>query len=228
MIIPENEILIFRKQITHNDNQISDFEDTLSEEEKLKANNYRTKDLKNDYIFCRGFLRYIISTFTGSDSSGIVFSYNKNGKPFIEGSKIKFNLSHSKGFLVIALCLYDEIGIDVEYKREIPDLIDISGKYFSENEFCEMKTLTSSEQRDAFFRCWTRKEAFVKALGEGLQFPLSDFSVSFLKNEPPEVKWIRNNEAEISHWKIFEIPAGNEYISSLAVMSVSKKIVIIN
>jgi len=228
LIINQNEIHIFRTSTDLNENELNSFRKNLSDDENTKAERYKFNYLKNNYTACRGFLREILSGYTGINPSDIKFSYSEFGKPFLKDSNIRFNVSHSGNTGIIAVNLENELGIDIELVREVPDLISLSARFFSKSEITELNKTDSGKLTDSFFYCWTRKEAFVKAVGTGLQYPLNSFSVSVTGDADPEITEIANDFTEARKWKLYNLPAAHNYISSLAVRNLNKNIVFKN
>jgi len=176
------------------------------------------KDSKQ-YIVSRGSLRKILSEYIHIDSYSINFSYTEFAKPFLENSKIHFNLSHSGDWCCIAVSLIKDIGIDIEKVREMEDVSKIAERYFALNEFEHIKNFEGTDQINEFFRIWTLKEAFIKAVGEGLSFPLKNFSVISDKNESPVLNLFENKD-EVKDWKLCDLECEEEdYYSSIALKS---------
>lgn len=228
MIINQNEIHIYSTRTDLNENELTGFRKILSEDENTKAGRYKFDYLKNNYTACRGFLREILSGYTGIIPSKIKFSYSEFGKPFLKDSNIRFNVSHSGNTGIIAVNTEDELGIDIELKREVPDLLSLSERFFSKSEITELNKTDSGKLTDSFFYCWTRKEAFIKALGTGLQYPLNCFSVSVTDDADPEITEIENDVSEARKWKLYNLLASKDYISSLAIRDLNKNIVFKN
>ncbi|MBS1551822.1 MAG: 4'-phosphopantetheinyl transferase superfamily protein [Bacteroidetes bacterium] len=228
MKINKNEIHIYRTRTDLTLNELSVYEKYLSADERIKAGRYKFDHLKNNYTACRGFLREIISGYTGMRPGEIEFSYSEFGKPFLNGSNIRFNVSHSGKAGIIAVNSDDELGIDIELIREVPDLLTLSRRFFSKTEIAELNKSDSSKITNSFFYCWTRKEAFIKALGTGLQHPLNSFSVTTGENSEPRIIETDNDVNEAGKWKIYDLKAFRDYISSLAIRALNKNIVFKN
>lgn len=228
MIINQNEIHIYCTRTDLNENELNSFRKVLSEDENTKAERYKFSYLKNNYTACRGFLREILSGYTGINPSYIKFSYSEFGKPFLKDSNIRFNVSHSGDTGIIAVNLENELGIDIELIREVQDLISLSERFFSKLEITELLKTDSGKLTDSFFYCWTRKEAFIKAVGTGLQYPLNSFSVSVTGDADPEITEIANDFTEARKWKLYNIVTAHNYISSLAIRDLNKNIVFKN
>jgi 4'-phosphopantetheinyl transferase len=143
----------------------------LTPDELERAARFRFDRDRNRYIVCRGTLRELLG-------ARAPFVYGPYGKPRLEGSDVRFNVSHSHGLGMIAIARGREVGCDIE--RVDPSFADekIPEQFFSPHEVAALRALPESEQCAAFFRCWTRKEAFIKACGMGLSLPLDSFDVT--------------------------------------------------
>jgi 4'-phosphopantetheinyl transferase len=223
--IPPDEIHIYQTNLDKSPAEINNFKKLMSVDELQKAARFKFDIDRNNYITGRGFLRTILSQYLNTSPEDIMFSYAEKGKPYVKDIEIKFNLSHSKNYAVYAIALNTEVGIDIEYLKNIPDAYDISERFFSEEEREELKKMNEDRISLAFLNCWTRKEAFIKAVGEGLSYPLADFSVSISPGSEPGILWIKKNINEVKEWTLYNIKTDQSYISSVAVKSTGKKIV---
>ncbi len=162
------------------------FERSLSDDERQRARRFVSPHHGESYVAGRGRMREILADYIERRPDELRFDYGTAGKPLLEGivGAPHFNLSHSGNFAALAIA-DRPVGIDIELVRSITD--DIAGRFFSPAEVHALRKLPSSEQEAAFFRCWTRKEAFVKALGTGLNYPLSSFDVSVADEPYPRV-----------------------------------------
>lgn len=228
MNLDKNEIHIWRKRLDDCNSDVNKYECILSRDELEKAHRFKFEKDKNYYIVGRGTLREILSKYLNADSAKLKFSYSQNGKPSLENNKLKFNLSHSNGYAAYAFTTDDEIGIDVEYMREIPDILQVSERFFSEMERDELNKIGENQLELGFFNCWTRKEAFLKAIGDGLSYPLENFSVTLNPKDEPKIFWIKDHPDKIKFWSLYNLPAAIHYVSSVAIKAKDKKIVIKN
>lgn len=163
-------------------------EATLSLEEKARADRFHFAIDKNRFVVARGLLRELLGRYLGQAPDSLEFSYGKHGKPFLSGENVSsgicFNLSHSAGLVVYAIAKERSLGIDVEHVQPESAGEDIAKRYFSAREVSDLRTLPPEARVEGFFHCWTRKEAYLKAKGMGLQIPLDGFSVSLSPEEP--------------------------------------------
>lgn len=189
----------------------------LADDELIRAEKYYTPILQNQYIVRRGVLRKILSYYLGYSADKIVFSYGKHGKPSVEGSPIYFNVSHSRDGVVVAVSTNPLTGIDIEYTAPIPDMKQVAKHHFSADEQAVLFSLDASQQVMAFYRCWTRKEAFIKADGRGLGIALDSFDVTLAPEHPPKILRIDNNHAVEEQWTMQTLPLDKPYLGAVLV-----------
>jgi 4'-phosphopantetheinyl transferase len=184
----------------------------LSEDEAARANRLVFEHDRARFVVARGRMREILGSATGRAPATLRFSYAKHGKPSLGGSAPRFNLSHSQAIAALALTKAHEIGVDVEHVRPLKE--DIAGRFFSKRENALLRALPQSEQLGGFFRCWTRKEAIVKAIGEGLSHPLDSFDVSLRADEPAAVERFEGETA--AAWQLAHFEPAQAYVGAIA------------
>lgn len=191
----------------------------LSADEQGKAGRFLSEETRQLYVLRHAFLRLLISGYLGIEPASLVIQNNHRGKPLVNPfqnpQKLNFNVSHSGDLAVIAFLYANELGVDVEEIQPIPDMLLISEKYFSPKENQGLKELPKDQQPWGFFRCWTRKEAYAKAIGLGMSTPFNDFSVSFDPDNPAEFLEINWSNSQAKYWGLEDIPTLPEYIASL-------------
>jgi len=150
---------------------VSEFTDMLSSDELARARRYRTTDLRERFVICRGLLRTLLSHHLGIPPAGVVLDYGAHGKPFVAGGhRLHFNLSHSGRRALYAMALDRQLGVDLEPIRPRAEFDKLAPLFFREDERALLQHLPLHQQAQAFSRAWTRKEASVKASGHGLAF----------------------------------------------------------
>lgn len=185
--LQENEIHLWRATLDCEAAALRRFEGTLAPEEKARAAKFVFPRDRDHFIAARGILRELLGNYLGRDPQSVDFAYGAQGKPRLggpdSGRPVRFNLSHSHGLAVYALTLEREVGVDLEPIR--PDFAthDIAERFFSVEEVAELQALPQALRPEGFFLCWTRKEAYIKARGEGLGIPLDSFRVSLTPGE---------------------------------------------
>lgn len=193
----------------------------LSVDEQDRAIRFHFEADRTRFIVGRGILRSILGDYLGVHPASIRFHYTSQGKPSLlapEGNEgFCFNLSDSGDFALYAFALNRRIGIDLERIRTVPDMQEISQRFFAPEEYKELFSLPTSLQQEGFFRCWTRKEAYLKAIGEGLGFPLDQFVVSLDSKELARVVSILGDPVAASRWSLRELVLSSDYIAALVV-----------
>jgi 4'-phosphopantetheinyl transferase len=194
----------------------------LSQPETERAFRFRFEKDRNAFMVGRGLLRRLLGDYVKADPASLSFSYNRFGKPLLEqhNPDLHFNLSHSHGFAVLGFVLKAELGVDIEKIR--PDFAtrEIAERFFAPDEVAVLTSLPPEQQADAFFRCWTRKEAFIKAHGIGLSFGLDKFSVAFHPDASPALLRCDLDPDAAQQWSILNLPVPNNYLGALAVKTV--------
>jgi len=181
----KNEVHIWRAWLEADATELSRLCDFLSEDELSRANRFVFPRDRHHFIVGRGRLRELLGRYLGRGPQTLQFQTGKFGKPRLEDpSGLCFNLTHSHGLAVYAFATQRELGIDAEKIR--PDFggEEIAGRYFSAAEQKELHELPVELRATAFFLCWTRKEAYIKAHGDGLQIRLASFDVSLTPGKP--------------------------------------------
>ncbi len=188
----------------------------LSVDERMQADRFYFERDKNRFLVGRGLLRTILGRYLGADPGGLRFRYGPRGKPALADKfALRFNLAHSQGVAVYAVTRGREIGIDVECIRPVPDAEQIARSCFSARENAALRSLPVSQKPRAFFNCWTRKEAFVKATGDGLAHPLDTFDVSLAPEEPARLISVHGDPQETSRWSLEALELTSNYVAAL-------------
>lgn len=185
---------------------------TLSPDEVERAGRFHFERDARRYVAAHAGLRSILARYTGLRPQDLSFQASQYGKPFLAPgipythAALNFNLSHSGELGLVAVTLERRVGVDIEQVR--PEFADgsIAQRFFSPGEVRALRALPPGEQTAAFFRCWTRKEAFVKARGEGLSLSLDSFDVAFAPNEPPALLRIAGEAREAHRWSLHAVP----------------------
>jgi 4'-phosphopantetheinyl transferase len=156
--------------------QVQQMAQCLSEKELIRAGRFHFKQDRVRFIACRAVLRMILGRYLHIEPNRVQFSYGPYGKPCLKETvgddMLQFNLGHSNDIALYAFTRCREIGVDIEYLRALPDADQFAARFFAADEIATLNALPASQRRQAFFNCWTRKEAYVKAIGKGLFQPL--------------------------------------------------------
>ena len=219
LALADDEVHVWRAALDISQSQLHVLEGTLGDTERARSQRLR-KD-RDRFIAAHGTLRAIVARYLGADPGRLTFaSRSPSGKPALSGEfakALRFNLSHSAGLGVYALSVNCEVGIDVERIRQDLDIDAIGRQFFSSREIEAISALPQSERLHAFFNCWTRKEAYLKATGKGLAVPLDQFDVSVGPGGPAELIRTAVDAEESSRWSLASIDAGAGYVGALAV-----------
>lgn len=168
-----------------------DGRDLLTPEENARASRFHFEKHRRHFVKCRTALRILLGRYLEVCPGEIRFQYGKYGRPEIgfppDSRGLRFNVSDSGGLALIAVTSGRAIGVDIEKVRPVPDLLGVARSFFSPREVQAILALSEDKRQDAFFACWTRKEAFMKATGLGLAYPTSGFSVSVDPAAPAEL-----------------------------------------
>ncbi len=204
--------------------EVCEFEGIISIDESARAANFYSPEQKKEYLVSRGVLRNILARYTITPAHSLRFKYNEYGKPSLAGelnNRLNFNLSHSHGFAVISVTNDSEIGVDLEFIDTSQFCEETARRIFTDREFTHFGTLNAGEREVFFYNCWTRKEAFLKALGSGLIIEPNEIETI----KPASVShWVqRNNHSRKTlEWSFFELDAIKNFSFNLAVEGINK------
>jgi 4'-phosphopantetheinyl transferase len=188
----------------------------LSNEEKERALRFRIERPRQDFVLTRGALRCLLARYLGSTPQQVRLGNAAKGKPFLEGDNdLCFNVSHTDGLALLAFVRGRAIGVDIEQQSRKVEAEQLAERFFSKRERDDLKHLHGDELRAAFFRCWTRKEAYIKARGEGLSLPLDHFDVSVAKDEC-RLLATRPDPSEAGRWTLCDLAVRDGYTAALA------------
>lgn len=217
----DNEAHIWSYSLDPEAVNIEPYKILLSPKEVIQKNKYITQTLRDKYTISRGGLRLILSKYLSISSKAIDFSYSKFGKPSIISSQntenVFFNLSHSGG---LALCIVSSIlgvGVDVELRKPMQDVLDIAKLVCTEEEYQILLNDGEKNLQKNFYRIWTRKEALVKALGVGLSCSLDCLSVTFLETDSPKLLKLNWREESPTGWYLGDLDIQGNYTGAYAI-----------
>jgi 4'-phosphopantetheinyl transferase len=201
---------------------VTRFRQHLSPDELARAERFRFEIDRRRFIVARGYLRTILAGYLGIAPATIQFTYGDYGKPGLATStapsaQLKFNLAHSGELAVYAFTLIGEVGVDLERIRPDFDGDEVARRFFSPQEVAKLDQFSVADRQQAFFHCWTRKEAFIKAKGLGLSIALDQFDVTLAADEQAALLRTRWDESEAARWLLQEIEVGPEYAAAVAI-----------
>jgi 4'-phosphopantetheinyl transferase len=190
----------------------------LSPDERVRADRFISERARDHFAIARGRVRQLLGPLCGCPPAQIRFGVAEGGKPRLddEGGRLRFNLAHSNDLMLCAVTLDREVGIDVEHAREDLEVEDIARRFFAGDEIRSLAAVPPALARDAFFACWTRKEAVIKATGEGLARPLDSFVVSV---DPGHAAMVSADPVLGSpeEWSLVPVPLPPRYHGTVAV-----------
>ena len=217
----ENEVHVWRASLEAPLSTIYDLQSILSEEEVRRAMQFHFEKDRLHWIVAHGILRRLLGQYLDIDPHKVRFMINAYGKPFTvyppHGSRLQFNLSHSADLALFAVAYDRRVGVDVEYMRASVNCEALAQYHFSANECAALLTLPAAVRQEAFFHCWSRKEAYVKARGEGLSIPLGQFDVSLAPGEPAALLESRENPQATEQWSLRALAPGGRYAGAVVV-----------
>jgi 4'-phosphopantetheinyl transferase len=195
----------------------------LSGDERLRADRFHFQEDRLRFIASRGTLRCILSRYIGLPPERLEFQYGPSGKPTLSQDcnpiDLQFNLSHSHKLALYACLLHHEVGVDIEHNQPVKNVETLALRFFSKREFETLQSLPEQHKLEAFFNCWTRKEAYIKACGDGLSQPLDKFEVSLAIDEPAQLLSLNGSQEEASRWYLYGFVPAPGYVAALAVKS---------
>ena len=201
--------------------ELAHYEAFLSVDEQERASRFRFERDRHRYIVGRGCLRYLVGQYLAISPAKIVFAYNDYGKPYLraqpEQPDLRFNVTHSQQFALLGLTWGRRLGVDIEVIRPFADLADLVSRFFAPEEVSVWKTVQPAQQIEAFLYGWTRKEAFIKAIGDGLSYPLDQFVVSLHPSEQARLIAIGNSLSAAQNWKVISLRPFPQTIAAIVV-----------
>jgi 4'-phosphopantetheinyl transferase len=211
-----NEVHVWQAKL--DDHDAGGLRDLLAADEIARADRFHFAKDRNHYIVARALLRKLLAAYLEINAEAVRLSYAEKGKPFLTDpaqSTLKFNVAHSHGLALYAFSPGREVGIDLEFIKEDLESEEIAERFFSPREVQVLMTIPAHLRKRAFFDCWTRKEAYIKARGEGLSMPLDQFDVSFAPGEPAAL--LRNDQepVEVARWTMRNMTMPLGYVAAL-------------
>jgi len=200
-MIPAAEVHVWRAWLDVSAGLLGQLEASLSPDERERAARFRFVKDRDRFVAARGILRDILARYLGANAAALRFRYEAAGKPALaDSSELRFNASHSHGLALYAVATERDVGIDIELIRPRVAEEKIAERFFRPAEAASLRTLPKEKQAEAFFRIWTRKEAYIKAVGTGLSMPLDSF-----------------DPAEVPGWEVRDLDPDPRYRAALAV-----------
>lgn len=216
----DREIHLWTMRLAATGASIRTLYDMCSQDEKRRAEAYRFSNHRNLFIIGRGLLRVTLSRYLRERPEHILFRYGPKGKPALAGRRVPplhFNLAHCEERVLFAITQNNEVGVDLERVRELPDVESIAENFFSSQECKDLRSVDPSLRAEAFFNCWTRKEAYLKALGDGLSAPLDRCQVTLKPGELAAFLKFDEGIQDVSRWSLRHLTPAAGYVGALAI-----------
>lgn len=227
LLLANDEIHVWRASLTQPDAMIDSLWPILAPNEQDRAQRFYFDEHRRAYIVGRGLLRRLLSLYLNRNADEIQFAYTAYNKPFLSPDMIgvddgllndfRFNLSHSGTAVLYTFGYGRELGVDVEFIKPNFDYLGVAEGFFSDTERVVLRALPVADQPQGFFNCWTRKEAYIKAHGEGLSLPLNQFDVTLRPGEAAKLLATRPDPAEAEQWSLRALPMPKDYAAAIAV-----------
>ncbi len=220
-ILANNQVHVWRANLDLPTAEINQLATLLSTDEIARANKFRFPEHKRRFIATRGILRQLLGNYLQISAKILKFEYSDRGKPrlaaSISDSSLEFNVSHSQEYALYGFTHHNQIGVDLEYLRDMKDAAKIAERFFSPRESQLIASLNSEQQQRIFFKLWTAKEAYLKAIGTGLTGSLDGVDISLDQAGYPSLLAINGNITAAASWSMHHcIPAIN-YVASVAI-----------
>lgn len=188
----------------------------LAADEQQRAAHFYTQMLQSRFIVGRGMLRWLLGEYLNQPPQAIQLTYGERGKPALPDHPLQFNLAHSEGLALYGFMQSSTLGVDLEAVHPLPDMELVARSHFSPVERHDLFSLPATEQTTAFYRCWTRKEAYIKAESSGLYLPLDSFDVTLLPDDPVRIRRIGTDPHPDRRWSLLHLPISPEFQAAAA------------
>lgn len=221
LVLSRDEVHVWRASLNRPPACVRELYATLAEDERARAERYCFPKDRDHFIVGRGLLRTILGFYLGREPGRLCFCYNSQGKPALamesSADALRFNLAHSHGLALYVVARDREVGIDLEQVRADFASEQVADRFFSPRETAALRSLPPELRLEAFFACWTRKEAYIKARGRGLSIPLDQFNVSLTPGEPAALLATRDDAGQAGRWSLRALNPAPGYLGALAV-----------
>jgi 4'-phosphopantetheinyl transferase len=208
---------LLHSSLAASDQQLQSLRELLNEKEQARADRIRIERPRRQFIVARAMLRCLLGRYIDQPAKDVHLTFGQRGKPSLADTQLHFNLSHSHERVIYAFTQHNEIGVDIEQLRDKVRYEDLAKRYFSPGEVQSLMALPDHERHRGFFRCWTRKEAIIKAKGTGLSLPLNQFEVAFAPGQVPALLRTDWDPTEAAQWWLYNLNLDDHYAGALAV-----------
>jgi len=220
LTLDPSEVHVWRARLDLPVSPLLELRQTLDADELARVRRFHFQEDRDRFIAAHGVSRSILARYLGVEPGSLRFVHGPQHKPYLamatDQDPIQFNLTHSHELALVAVAKGREVGVDLERIRAEVATEPLAEHFFSPQEVAALRGLPEGLQAEAFFNAWTRKEAYLKARGEGLTLPLSRFAVSLTPGEPAELLWVRGDDQEASRWSLRHLEPGPRFVGALA------------
>ncbi len=211
-----DEVHVWRIGLARAPSELPLLRQVLGIDELARADRFHFPKHRDQFIAGRGLMRVVLGCYLQCPPSELRFTYNLYGKPaLVEAGTLRFNLAHSHGLAVCAVTRGREVGIDVERIRSQVSSDGIAERHFSARELATLRSLPAEQREEAFFHCWTRKEAYLKATGRGLSVGLDTFDVTVAPDEAAQLLEVRGQPEEAERWSLRRLDVPPGYVAAI-------------
>jgi 4'-phosphopantetheinyl transferase len=218
-VLEAGDVHLWRVSLDQHASVYCELERFLSADERERAGRFHFERDRRRFSTGRGILRAIIGGYLRIRPERVEFSYGLRGKPAlampVEQGTLRFNISHSRNLALFAFTRDQDVGVDLEYVHTVPDGDQIAERFFSGAERIALQSLPPDQRQEAFFNCWTRKEAYIKAIGDGLSQPLERFDVTLAPGDPACLLRVDGDEAQAQRWSMLALTPDQGYKAAL-------------
>ncbi len=219
--LPEGEVRVWLAGLDLEVETVERLARLLSQDERERAGRFHFRRDASRFMVSRAVLRTILGQCLGVEPNVVGFSAGQWGKPALAApfdlTGLQFNASRSGWLGLYAVTRLGRVGVDIECRRPLPDLDDVAERMFSAHERQALRQLPPAQRPEAFFNCWTRKEAYVKAIGEGLSHPLDRFTVTLAPGASVRLEHVEGDPAEAGRWTLEALDPDPAYAAAIAV-----------
>jgi 4'-phosphopantetheinyl transferase len=213
--LASDQVHVWKAALDHPLETVESYRAILSSDERARADRFHFEKDRTAYTVARAALKKLLAGYLSAAPSTIEFEYSSHGKPYLNPAvnlrRISFNVSHSHQLALLAFAIDRQVGVDVERIRPDFGTLEIAQRFFSKTEVDVLLAQAPDRQAECFFNCWTRKEAYIKAIGEGLSCPLDRFDVTLAVDEPARLLATRAEAQDASRWSMHNLDTGPGY-----------------
>ena len=219
----EGDVHVWTSHVESRRSELPRLRSLLSSDECDRADRFAFEQHRRAFVVARATLRDVLARYVDLEPQDVSFVYGEHGKPALASAHVRFNASHSSDRIVIAVTRAADVGVDIEHHRPV-EYLELAERFFSPREIDVLRTAGAENLAPMFYRCWTRKEAYVKARGQGLSLPLRDFAVSLTADISPALVWSRAGDSELQRWELHPLQLDADYTAAVVVERPVKKL----